>query len=333
MPQQSNYIYANSRASVLEVRLLNAEKYNRMIEAANAEDALKVLYESNFANGMTVEKSSEFEKLLEAELRYVCEFLKSETQGDESAECFLLPYDYRNAKRMMKLKYLHLSDTEKEAENGWIDPEVLKTAIWNDTYDVLPKEMADACREIDESFAEGKRNPTVVDITLDKAMYQNILRVLKSAKSAAVKRYFVSELDMKNILVFFRVKKLGLEKNFFDSMFLEGGAFRREMFDAWFDCDAEEILKQTEGDPYEELIRLCLEDQNAPSLIRAELWAEKYSNKILLAFRQKIDGVEPLLGYFLRKQNEINNLRLIFVGLRNDVNKDLIRERLRDNYE
>ena len=50
----TNAIFANARASTLQASLLGADRLNRMVDCASGDDALKILSEVNFGNGVTV---------------------------------------------------------------------------------------------------------------------------------------------------------------------------------------------------------------------------------------------------------------------------------------
>ena len=63
-----NSIFANAKASALETKLLGSERLSRMIDCARPSDALKVLQETGFGEGLSV-PPSEAEKLIEAEER------------------------------------------------------------------------------------------------------------------------------------------------------------------------------------------------------------------------------------------------------------------------
>ena len=49
MPSNDQYAYAVGRVRAMETRLLDRSKIDRMVEAKSAEEALKVLGESEYA--------------------------------------------------------------------------------------------------------------------------------------------------------------------------------------------------------------------------------------------------------------------------------------------
>ena len=66
------FTQALSRIWVLETRLLDKAKIQRMIEAPNADDVIKILGETEYANVMgNVKRASDYEEMLSAELQRV----------------------------------------------------------------------------------------------------------------------------------------------------------------------------------------------------------------------------------------------------------------------
>jgi V/A-type H+-transporting ATPase subunit C len=59
---------------------------------------------------------------------------------------------------------------------------------------------------------------------------------------------------------------------------------------------------------------------------------ERESEKLLVSYLKSVAfeaiGVEPVIAYLLLKENELRNLRVIFIGKTNGVGEDLIKERL-----
>ena len=66
------FTQALSRIWVLETRLLDKSKIERMLESSTAEDALKILGETEYANVMlTVKRATDYEDILSTELKRI----------------------------------------------------------------------------------------------------------------------------------------------------------------------------------------------------------------------------------------------------------------------
>ena len=311
---QRSYHYANGRVSVLSVKLLTNEKLQKVAECATLEGALKILHDAGYAGGMTLSDANEFERLLRREWESVLAFVESATAEKAATDCFLLAADVRNLKALMKQKYLRSADSVS-VERGLFDVKAAEFAVMNDDYSFLPDELSGAMEEIDEEFYKGNRKPFVIDALLSKAYYKTVLRFLKKCKSPEIREYFLVEIDCKNLLSKFRAKKAGLPEDYFESMFIEGGNLKRE------------------GGAWEKIVETANEElRGGTAFVQTERLCKNLQREIIFPHRTDVDGILPLVNYFLAKQTETENLRLALVCIKNKVDKGKIMQRLRELY-
>lgn len=334
MPQ-SSYIFANARVKVLENQLLTSEKFNRMIDSLNAEDALKILYESSYGQGVDIESVYEFEKLLILESEKMALFLEAMSPDINATKCFLTKFDYHNAKALTKAKYLRLSDASFMCySNGQIEIAKLRDWINADDYSSLPKPMADAIHQIDVFFASEKRNSKYIDTLLDKAMYRDIFEILKKCKSDLVVDYFKTEADLINILTASRFKISNIPSKDYAEQFIDNGSVSLPMLVSFIDAPeigAKETFKQTK---YKELVLSIIEKIiKEENLAEIEKNIDNYLFNIFFKNKNDFFGLAPLISYYIAKQNEIKNIRIIMVGLINKADRPEIRLRMRQVYE
>lgn len=105
-----NPFYANARAKSAENYLLGADRFNRMLQADSAEDALKILREVNFGEGANAESALEFEALLRAEREKLNRFVREVSPSRAFRRFFLAESDYHNAEALIKAKHLKISE-------------------------------------------------------------------------------------------------------------------------------------------------------------------------------------------------------------------------------
>lgn len=328
---QESYLYANSSAVALSSKLLTHEKILRLAECDSVEEGFKLLLEAGFADGKALTVKN-FEEALKNRLDEAFDLVLKNSPEPNSTNCFLLINDYRNAKTVMKCKY-----SRKEVpllSNGIFDAEKLKEKLLNDDYSDFPEEMSQALAEIDEQFYLGNRKPAVIDVALDKAYYKNVFRLLKKSKSETIKNYFTAEVDMKNILDFFRVKKAGLGQDYFFNIFVEGASLDKDFFTSLFAADDENFLIKFSGTAYVDFVKLLSEEiKEGKAFSKSEVFCLDYKKKLLSNSKNNLEGIEPLVNYFLAANTETENVRLIFVCLKNGVDKQQILKRLRESYE
>ena len=323
--------FGAGRVGLLTVKLFTADKFNRMLDSSTLAEAIKVLYESNYGEGMVLNSSEEFEKLLSQESQIACQFLKELSSDEKASDCFLMVYDYDNAKILAKSKYLRKDNGSLCYVNGLIDAKEMAQKIVNDDYEGFPIPMQDALSKIDLEFFEGNRTGELVDLLLDKAMYKDILSKIKKCKTKSVVQYFKCEIDTKNILTLLRAKRADLGEDKFLQMFLEGGNLKQEWFLELFQAPVEkwEAICQPE---YKELLMQgvdCL--LHNKSLYSCEQLADKYKVAILVPNKDNLT-IEPVICWYLSKMREIDNVRMILVGLSCGIEKTRISERLKVLY-
>lgn len=87
------------RLRVLETRLLDKTKLDRMIDSNSAEDALKVLQETEYANVMSnIKRPEDYEEILSAELKRIYHEMYDMSPSKELIDLMGIRYDYHNLK-------------------------------------------------------------------------------------------------------------------------------------------------------------------------------------------------------------------------------------------
>ena len=101
------FTQALSRIWVLETRLLDKAKIERMIEAPDADDVIKILSETEYANVMgNVKRASDYEEMLSAELQRVYSLVYELCPVKDIVNLFSTKYIYHNVKVLLKGKFL-----------------------------------------------------------------------------------------------------------------------------------------------------------------------------------------------------------------------------------
>ncbi|MCL2062653.1 MAG: V-type ATPase subunit [Firmicutes bacterium] len=335
--EQKSFCYANGLVSALSLALLTSDKLLQLAQSPSLADALKFLRETKFGAGKSVENPEDFEQLLQTEWESVTEFISAQSAQKAATDCFLLAHDIHNLKVLTKQKYLRLTESGVPLLRGVYPVQSLTTSVLQDDYSALPKEIAQGLEDIDKQFYLGNRKPSVIDALLQKAYYKTVTRLLKSCKSPQLKAYFTIEIDCKNILSLLRIKKHGLTKDALSLMFIADGALPRKLFDALYAAPADGISALFDAEeayqPYRDFIKTALaEYKNNLPFTQTELLYVDMQNKIIVPHKSDVDGILPLIQYYLAKKTEIDNLRLIVVCIKNRIAQNEIIKRLRKVY-
>ena len=316
----SEQFYANGRVAVMSTKLFGADKFARLVECSSLVEAIKVLQENGIGAGVTLDSPNDYENLLIAELDDTISIIK-ELCFDEYGKKFLLcKYDYANAKALMKCKYLRQEHYELCFFNAQYNPRQMYQDFVDDCYDSYGKTMAQACDEIDSQFAGGNRSGRVVDEILDKAMFVELKRCASLSATPIIKKLFAWLADTTNVLLMYRAQRADYDFEQYCKLTVDGGKIKLSDLKTLWQGDSVFGLDEQ----YAKFVSLCNADK---TLTSAERFPKSYQKSLL----QEVDMLtaQPVLQYFFDKVDIIDKIRLVLVGIKNGLPKDVIKENLK----
>ncbi|HQC55201.1 MAG TPA: V-type ATPase subunit [Clostridia bacterium] len=318
-------LFANGRAKAKENNFISEERIRRMQESKSLDEAVRILFEINYAGGMMVEPDDFYSILVEEE-RLLYEFMHECAPKDIGLECFFLRADYHNLKVLCKEQYGNISDADKLlSPYGLISVAKIKEQFKE--MELENTHMREAFDYVNNLFEEGNLTPRVIDVVIDKAMFRDIKeRLSKHGIDKAVIEYFKVLTDLTNILTFLRTIKIEAGYEFFESNFVEGGSLTLEFF-AKLD-DKEKLEKELKGTEYRDFYD-SVKDADFASY---ETEQDNYLLKIFATKKADMLSAAPIVGYYLGKLNEIKIVRVILVCKKNNVPKVEMEKRIRQLY-
>ncbi|MBS4022269.1 MAG: V-type ATP synthase subunit C [Dethiobacter sp.] len=333
MSNKERYAYAVGRIRAMETRLLDRSKIERMVEARSAEEALKVLGETEYGEYLAEFDSVHgYEAMLDLELRRIYLELRRISPEPELINLFALKFDYHNLKVIFKAhKMGEKRDDLLAAEVGNIPVSELARAVSDDDYKNLPPKMRQAAERLSEAFRV-ETDPQLVDLWLDHAMYEEILEKADSFDSPFIKQYFTYLLDLTNIKTYLRVKRANRSKEFLEAALLPAGSL--DMTKLVQPAEPLEVLvDRLMWGSYSHVIEEGIQSYHKTDMLtRYEKLADDFLIKHIRQAKYLTFGPEPLAAYILAKENELKMLRIVMVGKINRLPTEEIKERLRDVY-
>lgn len=316
----NSLVYSNARVKAMENSFLTNEKIVRMAHSDSLEEGIKILQESSYGGGAVIE-GNDYESLLQEEDKRVSEFMLDAMPKGVGMESFLIKNDYHNLKAIVKGKYMRLDSVDfMLMPKGMLDVAELQEKVLSDDYSTLSETMRKAIEEIDFARANGNASPRFIDMTLDKACYKEIMATLSKAKNSAIKKYWQTNIDLSNISAFVRCRKIDAPDIFKES-FIDGGLLDKSFFDG----DIVEKLIYSEYSKFAETLK-------EGDMVAYE---RQWDNALIDIFKEKrndIFSIAPLAGFYVAKKIEIKIVRMICILLKNDVDKEIIKARLRELY-
>lgn len=321
------------RLRVYETKLLDKSKLDRMIDSNSANEALKVLKETEYANIISnVKRPEDYEVILSEELKRVFRLMYEISPVKSLIDLMGIKYDYHNIKVILKGMFLKENLSNLLISVGTIEPSKIKSLIENNDLRDLGSIMRQSIEEAMASF-ESTKDPQIVDIILDRYMFKALIYIKNEIKDAFVDKYIAALIDSTNIKTLLRVKKQNKDREFLASVIIEGGAIDRDKLLGMFNDSVENIQTKLSYTSYLDFTKNGIEHYTKTGSVSL---LEKLVDNFIMDMMKNAKiipfGVEPLLAYIYAKETEIKVIRIIMVGKLNSISSEVVRERLRDIY-
>lgn len=334
MSMGEGYGYAVARIRAMELRLLDAAVFARLLDADDKASILKILGETSYASILTsVSGETEFDKVLETALHETYEEISSFVPNRELVSMLRLPYDFSNVKVMLKSLFNVRSGGKKrwdlltslasypvdrliadvEAEDYQLLPFGLNAlyprcvAIWEQTKDVLETERL-----------------------LDRQLYDMMFRMAEELSMPEITGWVRTRIDGENVRSLLRLKRFGFDAARALPFMHEGGRVDvnlltpliSEPFETWSRIigfsELAEVLASIDGAAGFAEIIMDLERD-----------LDDYYMSAISKSRYSPDAPGNVTAYLWAKELEVKNIRMIVVSKSNERDRDQVRRLLR----
>lgn len=329
-----DYTYAVANMRVYEKRLLDQVKIDRMVEAASAEDVLKILSETEYSKSMVgISGPLEFETILKNELERVYREIYRLSKDKNLIDILALKYDYHNIQALLKGSATGEDSGHILQEMGTIPVMKLKSDFESMNLMDYDPNMKGAITEAREDF-EKNRDPQKMDFIVDKHYFRHLEELADKAEDVPIIRDYVKySIDSYNLLTLLRAKKQERDGRFVEGILFDGGNIPKGTLIQVFGDTYDGIAAKLRRFPTGAALSKGIESFNQTGRLGdLEKNLENGLMKIVKPSKQVVFGPEPLFSYVVAKERENKLLRIILVSKINNIPADKIRERLRDIY-
>lgn len=327
------FTQAVSRIWVLETKLIDKAKIERMIEAPSANEVLRILNETEYSNvSSNIKRAEDYEEILSAELKRIYDLVYEISPVKDVVKLMSLKYDYHNIKVLLKGKVLNKDLSSMLINLGNLDLQEIKRKIDGDSFKSLNGNLGKGILEALKAFEETK-DPQKIDIILDKYMYKELVELQKKLNYKFIDNLVKAMIDSTNIRTLLRVKKQNKNRDFAKEVIFEGGDIDSNKLIALLSETPENIMNKLQSTIYSNLVKEGLEGYIATdSASLLEKLSDNYIMDLMKGSKLVTFGPEKILSYIYAKETEIKVIRIIMVGKLNNIAEEVIRERLRDIY-
>lgn len=325
--KDTDYLYLSTYLRAQEPKMLGRDRIERMLTAKTAADAARILEECGYGTFETV-TASVLEEKIAARRAAVMEDLARLAPDVRVVDAFRVRYDYHNAKVLVKS-----GGTRGQAllsSAGRVPPQQMEEAFSTGSFAGLPQPLAAAMCDARDTLARSG-DPQLADFILDKAYFEEFLKLAQACGSAFLEGYVRLSADCANLKSAVRAQRMGKDAAFcrkalvpagtVDSGRLAGRMAAREPLAPLFDgtrlsAAARAGDEAVAGGRLTEFERAC--DNAQVEYLRAAK---------LTGFGEKV-----LVCFICALENELSTARIVLTGRIGGLDEHVIRERLRESY-
>lgn len=327
--KETDYAYAVARIRANESSLLTTADIEQLITAENYQSVLRFLEEKGWINP---ESKDDVNAAFKKQLNNTWQLLSEVSPDIGELDFLIVKNDFHNIKAALKnfiSANTHDSDingTDSFVTPSSVDPELIKNAIFNKRFNELPDFAKDAAKKTYDVLirsADGQ----LADIMLDSMALNVTMEKADRTKNEFIKKMAELICATANIKIAIRAARTGK-----DSQFLETALCQTKTLDKASLIDAtikglDILIAYISTTSYSE----------AANYMKISVTAlEKWCDDILMSHINNAKyiclGVEPLIAFYIAKDAEVKNVRIILSCKHNKLSPEVIKERMRKLY-
>lgn len=334
----SNYAYAVTRVRAMKSNLLPKESYPRLLNMG-IDEITRFIQESEYKNdvdelAMKYSGGDLAEHALNRNLALTHDKLERITSGELNylITAYLKRYEIWNIKTLLRGK-LYNASVEEILEfliaSGQFTYTFLSELAGKATYqDIIESLRRTEYYPLLQKF-DGT-NLAYLENELDKIYYTNLFEAIGTPKSKDRKLFMKivrMEVDVKNLGTLFRLKKAGVDQS--DEilpLMIAGGLELRPEKLAHLPYD--EFVSALQKTQYWDVISGVTDLSTASLTILEGKLTRYYLESATTISHASPLSIVPVMDYIIHKNNEVNNLRIIFRGKETGLDDNLIKEHL-----
>lgn len=329
MPKKVNakdWLCVSAYVRALEAKLLTAADYNRMLEAQELADVLRLLQDRGY--GVTAASQAEVERAIrEAREALIADFAGF-SMDMRLLDLFRIRYDYHNVKVVLKAAAAGVEGDDLLMEGGRFDKAELARSLREEDDALLPLPMAEAARQARSAFAAGE--PRRGELALDRACYAELAALAEELGSPFIRDYVRLMIDAENVKTLLRVERMYGGAELMAEAALEGGEVSVDTLLIAVENGA--ITEPYQATPLAGAVEHIAQVIHGGSVTGFEKSCDDTLARYLQGAALVSFGPEAVLAYFAAQEQEFRNIRILMSGRMAELPAEKIRERMRESY-
>ncbi|TFZ41397.1 V-type ATP synthase subunit C [Soehngenia longivitae] len=321
------------RIKVMEKRLLDNITIDKLVDANDIEEVIKILETTEYASSISkVKDSKNYEEILYNELNRVYELVREITPYKAISDLMALKYDYHNIKVMLKERLKGEDLSSLYIPIGTTDFNIFKNSFETSDFRDIDVRFSSVIQEVLSDF-EKNSDPQRIDILVDKAYFNHMYDIAKDTGIELFINYVKDLIDFTNIIAVLRLKKQNKGLPFVEEVLLPNGNIELDQILVSYADSIDAIINRFRTSNITKALKAGLDLYNSTGRISAfEKSMDDHLMELIKESKSVVFGPEPIFAYLVAKEMEIKVLRIIMVSKLNNISPQAIRERLRELY-
>lgn len=318
-----NYVYAVVRVRYAELKLLTGQILEQLISADSLSEVIRLLKERGWAED---EDGLDPELILQRERERLWEFIDEIVADRAIFDVFRLPNDYNNLKAAIKESVMDYDYPGIYISESSVDPKLIKAAIRERNYQLLPDDMAGLAEKAHMEFLK-TGDGQLLDVMVDRACLEALLKAGAATGNDFLENYTEIKVASINIKTAVRAALTGENRDFLNTAISESNTLDKKQLVEAALSGVGSIASYLEKTAYSDAVP---ELKKSPAAF--ERWCDNLITDRMKPQLFEAFGLGPIAAYILARENEIKSVRIIMSGKQNGFSNETIRERVRDSY-
>ena len=320
-----DFLFLSALVRGKENSLLTSDQLERMISASELREAARIVEDAGY-DRVVLDDPYQLDAAITAQQMEIFHELTIRSPAPEIVDIFHIPYDYHNAKVLVKAELADEDGEHLMSDNGRVHHSVFAEVFHDGPLVSMPPVLAKATLEA-KALLQATGDAQAMDILLDRAMYQEYLALANSLGDDFFTGYVRLLIDTVNLRTMVRARRMQLGRERLSDLFIAGGKIPpRQMIDA--------VAKDARLDI---LYAATLLEQAAVAgqaaiaggnLVAFERLAAGAATRYLEKSRHMAFGIAPIIAYMAALEREGQAIRTIAAGRMAGLSPAEIRERL-----
>lgn len=325
-----SWLYAYGFLAGRENKYFDANQLQQLFQANSEEQLLNIIREANY-QGESVDQALINSKYEDIELLF------SIIPDYDLLQIFLLFNEGHNLKVVLRSTLsadhkISLKTIEHLLLGPYLtEPRLILEAVRNSGLTELPDWMSNAIKKSEQEYLDSY-DMSMVDLVVDKLMWQELIEQLKLIDSEWLLEYYLLKADLINLEILFRCKNLHLTEEFFIRSIINQGNIKLEEWLVYYKMSESELARELELLHLGEFVEFIdtYHEQGRASLFSQI--ADQHLIDLIHKVRYFSSGIEKTASYYLIREIERTNIKLARACLLHLISEDRYCSMVRPSY-